>query len=74
MSGRRACRTLGQHRSTHRKAPNGRSDEELLTEHIIEFARKYGRYGYCVVSGLLNNSGWYVNHKRVERICRREGL
>ena len=27
-----------------------------------------------MVTGLLNNSGWYVNHKRVERIWRREGL
>jgi hypothetical protein len=23
---------------------------------------------------MLNNSGWHVNHKRVERIWRREGL
>lgn len=27
-----------------------------------------------MVTGLLNNSGWHVNHKRVERIWRREGL
>ncbi|KMW58669.1 Mobile element protein [Candidatus Rhodobacter oscarellae] len=74
VSERRACRTLGQHRSTQRKVPTGRSDEELLTEDIIELARKFGRYGYRMVTGLLNNSGWYVNHKRVERIWRREGL
>ena len=68
VSERRACRTLGQHRSTQRKVPTGRTDEEQLTEDIIELARKYGRYGYRMVAGLLNNSGWYVNHKRVERI------
>jgi putative transposase len=27
-----------------------------------------------MVTGLLNNAGWHVNHKRVERIWRREGL
>ena len=27
-----------------------------------------------MVTGLLNNAGWLVNHKRVERIWRREGL
>jgi hypothetical protein len=57
VSERRACRTLGQYRSTQRKVPTGRSDEELLTEDIIELARKYGRYGYRMVTGLLNNSG-----------------
>ncbi|MEM7497980.1 MAG: IS3 family transposase [Pseudomonadota bacterium] len=74
VSERRACRTLGQHRSTQRKAPRGRSDEQLLTEDIIELARDYGRYGYRMITGLLNNAGWHVNHKRVERIWRREGL
>lgn len=41
---------------------------------IIELAGKYGRYGYRMVTGLLHNAGWHVNHKRVERIWRREGL
>ena len=74
VSERRACRTLGQHRSTQRKVPQGRADEERLTDDIIELADKYGRYGYPMVTGLLNNAGWCVNHKRVERIWRREGL
>jgi putative transposase len=74
VSERRACRTLGQHRSTQRNVPQGRADEERLTDDIIELADKYGRYGYRMVAGLLNNAGWQVNHKRVERIWRREGL
>ena len=38
-------------------------------------ATKYGRYGYRKITALLNNGGrWKVNHKRVERIWRREGL
>jgi len=74
VSERRACRTLGQHRSTQRKVPEGRSDEDLLTADIIELATQYGRYGYRPVTALLNQAGWNVNHKRVERIWRREGL
>jgi putative transposase len=74
VSERRACRTLGQHRSTQRKIPCGLPDEERLTEDIIELTREYGRYGYRMIAGMLNNSGWHVNHKRVERIWRCEGL
>ena len=74
ISERRACRTLGQHRSTQRQYPSGPSDEASLTADIIELARAYGRYGYRRVTALLNQVGWDVNHKRVERIWRREGL
>lgn len=74
LSERRACRVLGQHRSTQRKAPQGRADEERLTADIIELARQYGRYGYRRIAALLRHAGWRVNVKRVERIWRREGL
>ena len=65
---------LGQHRSTQRKVPAGRDDEERLTADIIELARQYGRYGYRKIAALLRDAGWDVNDKRVERIWRREGL
>jgi len=74
VSERRACRALGQHRSTQRKVPHGRDDEERLTADIIELTRKYGRYGYRKIAALLRQAGWVVNDKRVERIWRREGL
>ena len=74
VSERRVCRTLGQHRSTQRKVPCGLPDEERLTEDIIALTKEFGRYGYRMIAGMLNNSGWHVNHKRVERIWRREGL
>jgi putative transposase len=74
ISERRACRALGQHRSTQRKAPRGREDEQQLTAHLIELARQYGRYGYRKITALLRDAGWVVNDKRVERIWRREGL
>jgi len=74
VSERRACAALGQHRSTQRKVPRGRGDEERLTADIVELARQYGRYGYRKIAALLRRAGWLVNDKRVERIWRREGL
>ena len=52
-----------------------RRDEEELTRDIIALATRYGRYGYRRITALLQHEhGWRVNHKRVERIWRREGL
>ena len=45
ISERRACAALGRHRSTQRKIPRGREDEERLTADIVELAQQYGRYG-----------------------------
>jgi len=74
VSERRACRVLGQHRSVQRRTLKQRDDEEPLTAAIIDLASRYGRYGYRRVTALLRQDGWHVNHKRVERIWRREGL
>ena len=48
---------LGQHRSTQRRLPQGRSDEERLVADMIELARQYGRYGYRRVAALLRDAG-----------------
>ena len=74
ISERRACAVAGQHRSTQRKRPRGRDDEEALTAAIIRLASQYGRYGYRRITALLRTEGWHVNAKRVQRIWRREGL
>jgi len=71
---RRACRVLGQHRSTQRKSPTTPDDEAALTAAIIALATRYGRYGYRRITALLRDAGWAVNRKRVERLWRREGL
>jgi transposase InsO family protein len=41
---------------------------------ITELATQYGRYGYRRITAMLRQEGWLVNHKRVERIWRQEGL
>ena len=73
VSERRACRVLGQPRSTQRRRLIVRDDEDALTRAIIDLASEYGRYGYRRITVLLRHQGWHVNHKRVERIWRREG-
>ncbi len=74
VSERRACQVLGQIRSTQRHIPHLKSEEENLTVQIIRLATRYGRYGYRRITALLKQEGWKVNHKRVERIWRKEGL
>ncbi|MHC4216729.1 MAG: IS3 family transposase [Planctomycetota bacterium] len=74
VSERRTCRVLEQPRSTQRYEPRLADDEVLLTERIIALAREYGRYGYQRITALLRTEGWHVNHKRVARIWRQEGL
>ncbi len=76
VSERRACQVLCQSRTTQRRELSPPSDEKQLTTDIIALATKYGRYGYRRITALLNSKGygWRVNHKRVERIWRREGL
>jgi putative transposase len=66
-SERRACRVLGQHRSTQRKVPRGRADEAALTADIVALASRYGRYGHRRIAAMLRDAGWVVNAKRVER-------
>ncbi len=74
VSERRACLVLDQPRRTQRYRSVVAPDEEALTTAIIRLASQYGRYGYRRITALLRADGWHVNHKRVERIWRREGL
>ena len=74
VSERRVCRALEQPRSTQRYHGKEADDEEMLTARIITLASQYGRYGYRRITAMLQMEGWLVNHKRVERIWRQEGL
>ena len=74
VSERRACKVLGQCRATQQYNLFSSDREERLVARIVELATQYGRYGYRRITALLNREGWQVNHKRVERIWRKEGL
>jgi transposase InsO family protein len=74
LSERRACAVVGQSRSTQRYEREVPSDEERLREAIRGKAKERPRFGSRRVTTLLREDGWQVNHKRVERIWREEGL
>jgi putative transposase len=74
VSQRRACKVIGQPRKTQRRTPKVKDDEEALRTAIIDLALQYGRYGYRRITEMLKREGFWVNHKRVERIWREEGL
>ena len=74
VSERRACKVLGQARSTQRWAHTAPDDEASLVRRMTELATQYGRYGYRRIAGLLRAEGFRANHKRVARLWRQEGL
>jgi putative transposase len=74
VSERRVCRVLGQPRATHRRQQYVPDDEPRLIREMVGLATQYGRYGYRRVTKLLHRRGWRVNHKRIERLWRQEGL
>ena len=75
VSERFACRVLGQHRSTHRHRGKVVDLEEAkLRRRLREIAAKHIRWGRRMAYRLLRREGWLVNHKRVHRLWREEGL
>jgi len=73
-SERRACRTLGQARSSQRYRTKPREDDARLTAAIRRIAMRETRAGYRGVRRHLVREGWDVNLKRVHRIWKKEGL
>jgi transposase InsO family protein len=66
---------VGQPRSTPRLAPAPVPDaEQHLRARLRELAAAHPRYGYRRLQVLPAREGYRVNHKRVQRVCRDEGL
>jgi transposase InsO family protein len=59
---------------TQRYTPHITDEEERLAARVIALATQYGRYGYRRITALLKEEEWQVNHKKIERIWKREGL
>lgn len=75
VSERRACRVVGQHRSTQRRP--GRpmpAAEEKLRRWLRRFARQHPRLGWRKAHDVVRREGFLVNHKRLRRLWREEGL
>lgn len=65
---------LSVNRTAYRYEPVRLPDEEEIRAEVIEMACNYGRVGYRMVTDMMRNNGKRINHKRVERIWREEGL
>jgi putative transposase len=75
FSERRACLALQINRATYRYTPsNEDSLNETIRKEILILAKRWRKYGTPRITWLLQEGGFTVNHKRVERIYGEEGL
>ena len=74
VSERHACRLMGLARSTHRYRARRAERDAALRARLQELAAKRMRFGYRRLTAMLGREGVEVNHKRVYRLYREEGL
>ena len=74
VSERRACKVLGQPRSSQRRRPARAEQDQLLVQRMKELSEQNPRYGYRRVWASLRREGWQVNRKRVQRLWQQAGL
>ena len=74
MSQRRACRVVGQHRSTQRVEQAAVDGDRELRARLCVFARGHPRWGYRRAHAVLVREGHHVNRKKIQRLWREEGL
>jgi putative transposase len=74
LSERRACRIVGQPRSTQRREPVLAQDDAALRAELRAFSRRRPRWGYRHAHQHLLEQGWQINRKRTQRLWREEGL
>jgi len=70
VSERRACRLLGQHRSTQRHRPQVRDRDEAARTRLKKFSEDHPRYGYRRAGEVMRREGYRINDKRVYRLWR----
>lgn len=74
LSERRACRILGQHRSTQRYEAERPQADQVLERELRKISRENKAWGYKMAYKHLRRQGWEVNRKRVHRVWRDAGL
>jgi putative transposase len=74
VSERRACRAVGQFRSSQRYVSTKVSKDAAVVQRLAAFSRENPRYGYRRVWALLRREGWAINKKRVQRLWREADL
>lgn len=74
LSERRACELIQISRSTMRYQSKSSKKFGILRKKIIEIALQKKSYGYRRIHVLLKRNGICVNHKKVYKIYKKEGL
>jgi putative transposase len=75
VSERRACRIVGQHRSTQRHRPlRGGDRDDALRGRLRRLSAEHPRWGYRLAWGAVRAEGWEMNRKKIQRLWREEGL
>ena len=75
VSERRACKVVGQHRSTQRLAtPPPVGDDLAVRARLREISSSFPRFGFRKACAIVREEGHRVNRKRVQRLWREEGL
>lgn len=74
VSERRACRVIGQPRSSQRFRARKPDRDRALIARMVQLSGRHPRYGYRRIWALLRRERWPVNRKRVQRLWRQQGL
>ena len=72
-----ACRLVGLSRSAYRRPLKGDTvadPDRALREWLRAWAKDHPRYGYRRAYHDARGEGWVVNHKKIQRLWRDEGL
>ena len=77
VSERFACRVTGQHRATQRHEPAADTPDDpdaALRAWLRAYAKNHPRRGFRPAYHDARGEGWIVNHKKIQRLWREEGL
>ncbi|HET9891958.1 MAG TPA: IS3 family transposase, partial [Mycobacterium sp.] len=77
VSERFACRVTGQHRATQRHeatAATPADPDAALRQWLRTYAKNHPRRGFRPAYHDARGEGWAVNHKKIQRLWREEGL
>jgi putative transposase len=77
VSERFACRVTGQNRTTQRRPPaatTAAGPDAALRAWLRAWAKSHPRRGFRSACHDARGEGWAVNHKKIQRLWREEGL
>ena len=73
-SERQACTVVGLSRSVYRREPQRPRQDQALRAELRRLRVRHPRYGVPRLTEVLCRAGWRANKKKVQRLCRDEGL